>query len=404
MNTAESTNRVFELAFIISKYRSWYARERSQAKLHPFVIRALDAGHVPADWHQLTLEYPHIPDDGARAKVAYTRDERSGEADRQTVTTLGKYLTRHFPGMPDHKIRDLVALAAPESCKLVHTMAEMLFHLLRGPGSCMAKEWRNPEEHPYNVYNPARGWHMAVRVDADDTVGRALCMDDGEAKFFVRSYKKGDGYSYTDETLEAWLKDQGYEKRDDWEGCTLDFIGTGWSDDFIAPYLDGSVQTVDIKYSSGERYLCITPYGEYECNNTDGTVSTGEICEDCEGRFDEGDGYWVGRHEDRQVCERCCDNNYRMAYGRRGSRYYAHESEVIYIDSQDEYYDLDYLEDNEIVELANGDYEHQSEAWQCADSGDWYSNDEDYIEIDGRTYHPDSDTAKEYLEEQSEEA
>lgn len=404
MNNWISTDRVFQLVSIISKYRPWYAREHSQSGLHPFVIRALNSGFIPINWHQLVLEYPHIPDDGTNGKVAYTRDDRAGELDRQTVTSLGKYLARHFPNTPDHKIRDLVALSAPSTCKFVHTMAEMLFHLMRGPCSCMAKEWSSPENHPYNVYNPARGWHMAVRLDGGETVGRALCMDDGEDRFFVRSYKKGDGYSYTDEALEAWLNDQGYEKRDDWEGCTIDFIGTGSGDGFIAPYIDGSVQSVEVCYHSGKRYLTICSDGEHECTNTDGTVNSGEECEDCGQRFDEGDGYWVGYHEDKLICDSCCDSYYRYAYGRRGNQYYVHEDHAVYVESQAEYYDDEYLSDNEIIQLENGDFEHIDNAWMCAELCDWYSTDEPFVEIDGEMYHPDSTTAREHLETELVEA
>lgn len=442
MNTVESKisqEQVKQLASIVACHRDWYAREFHAAALHPLVMKCLNLGR-PNDWHQLVLEYPHIPDAGERAKVAYTRDDRAGEANRQTVTSLGKYLTRHF-SLPDHLVRDIVASADTASCKFVHTTAEMIYHLVRGPGSCMAKEFRHI--HPYTVYNPARGWHMAVRLEGGDTVGRALCMNDGGHKYFVRSYKKTEGYSYSDEVLEAWLKDQGYEHYGSWEDCTLDYIEDKYGDGFVAPYLDGDVQNVDLCNDGAGNYLKITSYGEYECTNTDGTVSVGEACADCDDRISEGDGYWVGRHEDSYVCSGCIDS-YRYAYGRRGSQYYVNEDDAIYVESQDEYYDPDYLEDNDIVTLDNGDYEHQdnailiesrgdwvhrdsdewvglpdgtherrddcvelangdwcleSDAWQCEESGRWYHNDDEYVEIDGGKYHPNSETAMQFGEE-----
>ena len=415
--------------------------------LHPIVLKALAYGR-PDDWHQLVLEYPHIPEAGDRAKVAYTRDERSGEANRQTVTSLGKYLTRHFPVLPDHTIRDLVALAAPSACKLVHTMAEMLFHIVRGPGSCMAKEFGGPESHPYNVYNPERGWHMAVREEGGDTVGRALCMDDGKIKYFVRSYRKTDNYSPSDEALETWLREQGYEKHSDWEGCTLDYI-PGRYGEFLAPYLDGDIKGVDVYTVGATRHLRITNGGEYECNNTDGTPSGGgEECNDCNERVREGDGYWVGRHEDTRVCDSCIDN-YRYAYGYRGRQYYVYEDNTVYVDSQGEYYATDHLDDNNIVELDDGEYEHtdntvylsyrgvhlhiqdtlsyvelpngdnehiddcveladgdwclRDDAWLCTEFSEWYSTDVEPVEIDGCLYHPDSDTAQEHIKRGSHE-
>jgi hypothetical protein len=86
----------------------------------------------------------------------------------------------------------------------------------------------------------------------------------------------------------------------------------------------------------------------------------------------------------------------------------------------DEYYDEDYLDDNEIVCLENGDYESLDNAvevsgewyhvdderitraedtdeyaltadcWQCAESGNMYTDDcEDYTEYEGERYHDD---------------
>lgn len=443
MKTVELTyDDIHNLACIVARHRPWYRREMNSAYLHTFVLDAIALGR-PRDWHQLVLEYPHTPDDGDRTRVAYTRDERAGEADRQTVTSLGKYLTRHF-NLPDHTIRDIVARSQPASCKFVHTTAEMLFHLLRGPGSCMAKEWSNPACHPYNVYAPARGWHMAVREDGGNTVGRALCMSNDDGKFFVRSYKKSEGYSHSDEQLEAWLADQGYTKAHSWEGCTLEYIESPYGDDFIAPYLDGGCQRVDVRHSAGERYLVITEGGEFECANTDGTVSGGDECEDCGERI-RGDNYWVGYNEDHLVCSGCLDS-YITVYGRNSRQYYTEMDNAVYVESQQEYFHRDYLDDNDIVSLQDGEYEHKDnciylesrevyvhqkdtdwvslpdgtcehiddvvelhdggyalpdDAWKCEESGDWYlCDDVDPVEIDGKNYHPDSNAAQEREEQE----
>ena len=97
-----------QAADIVHEHRAWFRRETRKYKLHPVVEAALDVCR-PDDWHQLLLEWPHMAESDP-ARLAYTRDERSGEADRQTVTTIGKYLTRHFSEMTDHKVRDLAAL------------------------------------------------------------------------------------------------------------------------------------------------------------------------------------------------------------------------------------------------------------------------------------------------------
>jgi hypothetical protein len=335
---------------------------------------------------------------------------------------VGKYLTRHFPTMPDHEVRNLVALyAAGESCKFVHTMAEMLYHLHRGPGSCMvsAREIRCSDgevRHPYQVYDPKYGWHMAVRIENDDTMGRALCVDNGvHAKYFVRTYAKTGGYSHADEKLHAWLLEQGYVHCSGYmDGTKLAHYET--SDDFLAPFLDGNKQHVEVYNNE----LRIDSDGEYECDCTGGAPSGGDriLCEDCDNRFSDGDGYWVGVHEETHICSHCCDNDYTYAYSRRGNQYYIRSDNTVAVGC--EYYDTDYLSDNNIVELHDGEYEDmencvqihdewyrtddddvcyaedieeyalQDECWMCYESGNWYTNETAALmDSDGHRYHED---------------
>lgn len=417
--------------------RVWHAREQAKYPLHSVVKKAMRMSR-PDDWQLLLLQWPHqsMTD---QSRLAYTRDERSGEADKQVITSIGKYLRAHFSKLPDHAIRDLVATNTTADFKFVNTTAEMLYHLHRGPRSCMV--WDSTDhldEHPYNTYDPALGWHMAIRIVDGQTVGRALCnTDEDGTKYFVRSYKRDpenpSGYSHADEQLVAWLREMGYAKYDGYpNGTKLKLIPTKRNDaGFIAPYIDGSIQHVK---NCGD-HLRISEDGDWECDSTDGNPSdsSGEVCEDCDSRFSEGDGYWVGRYEDRRVCSTCCDDNYRYAYGRNGNQYYEHVDDCTWSEEQGEYYVESYLCDNNMVflsngelvhhdnavdvdgdwyhvddericydsynecyamlddcvELANGDMCAECDAWQCAESGDWYTNDEDYELIDGEKVHPD---------------
>jgi hypothetical protein len=129
--------------------------------------------------------------------------------------------------------------------------------------------------------------------------------------------------------------------------------------------------------------------------------------------------YWVGRWEDRRVCCSCCDNDYTYAYGNNGNQYYIHNDDVV--DVHGDWYDVNYLSDNDIVTLADGDYSHidnavyieahdeyyadddsdicyaedtgryelRDDCWQCSDSDKWFTDDVDYVEVDGDKYHPD---------------
>ena len=416
-----SPERRYYTEYQTAPCRDWHGREQRKYPMHPAVLKALESDHRPYDWHLLTLEWPHVSEDSTR--LAYTRDDRAGEADRQTVTTVGKYLTRHFRDMSDHEVRDLVALyAAGETCKWVYTMAEMLHHIMRGPTSCMGgnKHFEvhcadGIRRHPYEVYNPKYGWHMAVRVENDDTVGRALCMSDGDSKYFVRSYRKTDGYSPADERLEAWLISQGYTKQSYWESDTKLAHYEVNSGEILAPFIDGGHQYVDICGN----HLEICSDGEYECSQTSGIAQDGnsDSCNDCGDRVREGDGYWVGRYEETRICESCCDSSYYFAYGRNGNQYYVHDHNMVRVG--DEFYDEDFLSDNGIVALEDGDYAQMDDCvlinddwyltdddricrpedsddycltedcWQCEESGNWYTDDTACVEIEGCTYHPD---------------
>ena len=408
--------------------RRWISREIQRYAMHPVIEAAVKLAR-PYDWQQLFLEWPHVSQ-GDKSKIAFTQNEDKGRRDIQTVTSIGKYLNRHF-ALPDHIIRDLVAQHGIASeFKFVHTTAEMIYHLHRGPGSCMV--WSEDRgvrcldgvvRHPYEAYNPKYGWHMAVRIEGDDTIGRALCMNnpDTGGKYYVRSYAKSreGSYSQADNGMENWLREQGYSKHSQWEeGERLAYYET--HDAFLAPYLDGSDKCVSIE----DGCLVLDEDGEFACDQTGGCPSSVNHdtfeCAQCGDDTDEDDGYWVGRTEDERVCQHCLDNDFVYAYGRRGNQYYIATDNAIYVESHSEWYDPDYLSDNEIVELTNGEYMPMDEAveingdwyhiddericrfedtdeygltedgWQCAESGNWYSDDcEDYTEYEGERYHDD---------------
>ena len=410
----------------------WCYREMNRYPAHPAVLAALKTER-PYDWQQLLLEWPHQSVNDA-ARVAYTRDERAGESDRQTVTSIGKYLRRHWPDMADHTIRDLVArFGTNAEYKLVSTSAEMIHHLHQGPGSCMV--WSRAGvrcsdsviRHPYETYNPKYGWKLAVGILNGETISRALVIDTDDDKYFVRTYLKPTtegAYSQVDGGMENWLQEQGFVKEYSWKnGQFMSWFST--SEHFLAPYLDGNRKTVrETIDQGGHTVLVIDDDGDYELNQTSGEPNyQGDdddyfSCEDCGDRTEHDDGYWVTRGEDEHVCHSCLENNYTRVYGRRGNQYYVNSDYAIHVDG--EYYDEDYLEDNQIVCLENCEYEHTDNAveingdwyhvddedvvlasdtdeyamredcWQCAESCNWYTDDcEDYTEYEGARYHDD---------------
>lgn len=440
--------------FVVRNHRDWFYKLTRKFQLHPAVPDAFEYAD-PYNWQQLLLEWPHKAETDIN-RLAYTRDERAGYTDKQTVTTIGKYLARHFD-LSDHIIRDIAAryTATGHVFKFLNTTDEMVHAVNNGPYSCMC--WREREDvrcsdgtarHPYAAYDPKYGWHMAVRIAEEGRIdARAMCNTEGEQKYFVRSYKRcpNGGYSYADEHLEAWLKAQGYDKQSEWhEGARMAYFET--SNDFLAPYIDGDTKHVSVCGYNGERWLEIDSGGDYCCDNTDGTPSGGSrtTCDDCGQHCDEDDMYWTGVHEDNHVCSGCLDN-YRYVTGRRGHDYYIHEDYCVYVESQDAHYDEDYLDDNNIVRLENGDYEHIDNAvhiesvdewyhsdddnivfddfneryeltdnctytedmghvhtddvWQCHATDNWYTTNIEPVTIDGETYHPDNVPENETNEE-----
>lgn len=428
--------------------RKWHSDLQQRFQLHPAVDKMLGMFR-PADWQRLVLEFPHQAESD-RNRLAYTQTEEKGLRNIQTVTSLGKYLTRHFPKVPDHEIRNAVASYSVGGCKILYTWAEMFNALMSGPSSCMTNNWRdsNLDNHPYKCYDPSLGWGLAVRIEDGEIIGRALTYDRDDIKIFVRTYLRPsqvDRYSQADDQLNAWLRDQGFTHASDWEGCLLRYY-QGHGGRPIAPYLDGGLKDVDVINREGNQYLVVIPDGRYHCESQDGSCTDNEdneSCADCGDRIDDGDGYWAGVSEDEYICQHCVDNNYYYAYSRRGNQYYIHCNNVIHVG--DEAYDEDYLSDNSIVCLNNGEYTHidnavfveseseyydsddeyicyddynnqyelrdncveladgsmchEDDAWKCTHTHEWYNNDEEYVEVDGNRYHPDYVPATEETKE-----
>jgi len=388
--------------------RMWYLNQIRAHKFHECVEAALEAA-FPKDLHQLVLEHPHVSSDG---RLAYTQNDEKGDKNIQTVTTVGRYLKRHFPNLPDHEIR---GLSVPKTgCRIVKTMDEMQDALMRGPQSCM--KW-NSRENPYLSYCPTLGWGLAINEVRGEIEGRALVHF--PTMKFVRTYRREGGSTVSCELLQHWLKGAGFEHANAWDdGTKLLYL------EDLAPYLDGNTDTA--REENG--YWIIDGDGDYTLTNTDGTVDHDEDDEDdddsyrgccvcCESSvYDDDSHIWAGADEDDLVCGRC-DGSYTYVYGRGGRQYYIHEDRAVCIGNED--YDREYLhEQDDLRKLHNGEYLHEDDcfycevaqeyydeydgvvdlkdgrtaavcnAWQCSISEEWYSNDVEHVEIDGEKVHP----------------
>lgn len=375
----------------------WHEDLRSAFTLHPSVVNMLQ--HRPANYLQLHLEWPSVSEKDP-TRLAYTVNETHGIADRRTVTSIGKYLARHWPHIPDHVRRDAQALFTPDKMYFVYTTPDMIIGVENGPRSCMASchgsipfrrihyakmvEWidaKRPETgqppwhlHPYACYEPQYGWHMALRNGPSGSIdGRALCLEVRGKKSFVRTYKRAaeeGGHSETDHALNAWLEAQGYQYADAWpEGAKLAFKLDGALGRISrAPYLDGDLQRVSLL----DDKVFETDYeGQYSCDRTDGTVAgddndndddddddTSCACNECNAFCHIDDIVYIGRLEDEAVCEGCFEELFVQVEATRhgvDTRYYILSSNASKLGESDNLIDPDYPP-SYVVQLEGGEY------------------------------------------------
>ncbi len=417
---------------LVYEGRTWFKQQRERHQLHPAVFDMMtEYKHRAEDWQQLLLEWPHkaLTDPN---RIAYTRNEQAamhnGDSDaKAVVTTIGKYLTRHFPDAPSNLIRDIGAkYTYGGSTIITKEMDKMVHAVIHGPRSCMSSSFDilchdKQERHPYEVYDPSLGWGMAVRTDTDGMVlGRCLVHESDDGKGFVRSYKREREYSShsgADEAIEAYLKGLGYAKWRGWPDHIHIMRYPLRREGYLMPYIDGGSQHV----VEEDDTFRISQYDGYEACSTSGIINGHTCtCDDCGEGMDEDDSYSIGYGGDSTVGP-CCIDNYTRVNGRRRHEYYVHNENAVQTQEGD-WYDSEWLGDNDIVELHDGDYTHSDNAvyvescdayyhnedddicytedtheyelkddcWRCEESNNWYTDDTDNVEIDGSLYHPDN--------------
>ena len=133
---------------------SWHEREQKRYEFHP-VIKEMLQKHEPSDVITLTYQWPHMSVKDS-ANVAYTRDDNSGNNDRQTVTTFGRYVRQFFPTLKDHEIRDYATKCQNDTYEIWDTPDAIVRSVIHGPKSCMT--WDD------NCYNPD---HASYRPEQD---------------------------------------------------------------------------------------------------------------------------------------------------------------------------------------------------------------------------------------------
>jgi hypothetical protein len=351
---------------------NWLKTIITKHPLHPVIKAALDdKSFTLKDANALISEWPHVSLKEP-ALIAYTRNEEAAQANRVVPTKMARYLTKHFTNASSHEIRDLAVLFAHEeyqSCCFTEQNIQTYVQVVQtGPKSCMKQYgefgvFKDNYIHPYSVYLPKFGWHMAIETHGTEIWGRCLCLTHKGIKSFVRSYygdPKLTVISNTSTFLEAWLLNQGYLKEDAWpEGASLDHI-EHCNDSIVAPYLDGNQQRVSLCYGK-ESYLEIYEYGDYLLNTINGKAFQDEptvICEGCEDEILQSDVNLVGDSNEHSVCNHCLRNNYKHVLGCCCRTYFVlNERAVSTWRDLDTWYDNEYLDDVGLVQITIGHYE-----------------------------------------------
>jgi hypothetical protein len=378
---------------ILSHTKFWFRREVERYDFHPIVFKILTHGIQPDNMARLVAEWPHYSVNDPQ-NLAYTQNERNGDNDRQTVTTFGRYVRRHFSKLEDHLIRDYSSMCVSDNFSISFELNDIIRSVQEGPKSCMT--WDSSyspgnsraHEHPYNVYNPKYGWGTALRINPETNIIMGRAIVNKESKTFVRTYKRGIDYSYADEALEFWLKQQGYDKAASWDDYTkLDRISKGRS--FLCPYIDGENQRV----TDREYCLVIDEDGDYEACNTDGYADGADntrYCERCGCDHDEDDFFRVSDSYE-EVCGSCY-SDYVDAIGYAGRYETIHIDETVEVNGDN--YAIDYLNENGVVELQNGDYAFEKDCIRDEYDGWHLESDvvdsDEVVVIDNVVYYKDS--------------
>jgi len=303
----------------------------------------------------IALEWPHVSEKDP-LRIAYTRSPEHGKADRQTVTSLGKYINRLFPMFAGHEIEQIVDIYKNKGkvtfemvsdSNLIDAMYDTTAY------SCMTSinQYRTKEQHPYLVYAERLGWKLAVKRNHSGVPITRCLVNNGH---FVRIYGTDDSgngeYRTDDPALRDWLESQGVTRAASWSGLRiLKIYDPGDDSNLLGPYFDGEAVYCD---DNGDGTLSIGFNGDYSARETNGILQDqGE--DEHDGQVETVDGDWID------------EDDSRVDYA--GD--IRHEDSVRYVESEGEYYPRD-----EVVRLVNGDWGVRSDCIRINDC--WYTDEE----------------------------
>ena len=228
--------------------------------------------------------------------IAFYESVAKAEAQRETITKVGRFLTRFRPELSQDDIRKLAEQYQAEQGQNVLTFAttedEIEEVYVNGPNSCMAGNARKFKSsmHPARVY--AAGDLAIAHIGTDS---RVLCWP--EKKVYGWIY--GDTESRRD-TLKNVLKDIGYSY-EPYKFCGAKLLLVEDEDSYVMPYLDNSLE---VEERNG--YFIIVENG-ITADSTNGLLSTKE-CSVCSNSIASSDDYvdmCRSCYDEHSYCDRC---------------------------------------------------------------------------------------------------
>ena len=387
---SDSIDRLFELAnLVIPDSGYWVWRENTRF-LYGDYAHALFVDQLHTLSLHKTSEYwwhfPHISVEEP-ALVAYTPSPDYGQRDRQVRVKIGRYLQQFYGDvLTSEQIRSMANGLKTIELNWARDRDEMVHVYKTGPGSCMAKEFDDLDEHPAATYATGK-FELAYLYDTVTKEISARAMTIKDPPYYVRVYGSEEV------ALHDKLAAAGYERRSSWRGERLLFVGCPYDTKRILPYIDGGEQEVGlIQDDDGKRYWAIGGHRNASvtltANSQDGYVDEDPTpegyCDACDSNVDEDPDDMEYSHYHGIRIGHCCIDEYRQAVtsSSRRNTDWVHEDNCILCEDDDNYYAEEAYSDHDIVYCEySGEYRFAS---NCVEdiSGN-YVLEEDAIDVGG---------------------
>jgi hypothetical protein len=302
-------------------------------------------------------------------RIAYTPTPADGRRDRQVMTTVGRFLTKHYSEVLSEemirRIADLHRASYGEGIVYFAFDANDIaegYH--QGPHSCMkSREW-GINNHPVRVYDGPDTALAYIKNPDDRISARTVIRLDRTPMVYTRIY--GD-----ETVLKSRLGLLGFNGPEDLEGVRLRLEEN--RSGHTCPFIDG------VSEAEERDGFLVLGEGDANCQRTNGICSDRnedddrECCEGCEDYFDTDD--LCATYQDGHRCDSCIDNYYYLAVVNE-----CHEEYYVLCDDTVEINGRVYINNPSLLNKLHFVYSEEHADWYHIDDvtkvdDDWYEND-----------------------------